>query len=267
MIGVLLTSTCYYKNIDKKIFSDRVEELVNNITTLEKYIKQPFELIIADNSPADLIPTEQILKIRPKNTLFIRETDNPGKSVGEAILIRDGVHLSYSRGHKWLLKLSGRYFLTGKWSMDESIKYLEEKQKLIYINLQGKRMKDMPWAAEHPCYKQNLNNEKILIGVSTEAFIAIPEYLVSNNVFQNDYLYREYQWLNFEQLLWYAIKDLNLMHWPKLPIDGFDTNKEGQYPYKKRFQKVYNPIYETTTDYKTIPHIDIAHLIECPDIS
>tara|TARA_B100000315_G_scaffold28481_1_gene24273 strand:+ start:9995 stop:10789 length:795 start_codon:yes stop_codon:yes gene_type:complete len=262
MLGVLLTSTCYYENIDKETFSDRVEELVNNIVTLEKHVNQPFELIVADNSPPDCAPTEKILQFRPKNTLFIRETENPGKSVGEATLIRDGIHLSFARGHKWLLKLSGRYSLAGNWLMDETIKYLEEKQKLIYINLHGRSMKEMPWAKGHPYYEENLNNDKILVSVSTEAFMISPEYLISNGVFRKEYLYREYDWVNFEQLLWYAIKDLNFMHWPELPIDGFDTNKRGQYPYKKRFQKVYNPIFETTTDFKAIPQIDIAPLIE-----
>ena len=267
MLGVLLTSTCHYKNIDKETFSDRVEELANNIVNLEKHIHQPFELIIADNSPASLLPTEQILKIRPKNTLFIRETENPGKSVGEATLLRYGIYLSLSRGHKWLLKLSGRYSHTGNWSMDETIKYLEEKQKLIYIDLHGRSMKEMPWAKGHPCYEENLKNDKILVSVSTEAFMINPEYLISNGVFRKEYLYREYDWINFEQLLWYAIRDLNFLHWQELPIDGFDTNKRGQYPYKKSFQKVYNPIFETTTDYKAIPQIDIAPLIEATDIS
>jgi hypothetical protein len=50
MIGVLLTSTCFFPGIDKQTFSDRVEELAHSISTLEKYVHQPFELIVADNS-------------------------------------------------------------------------------------------------------------------------------------------------------------------------------------------------------------------------
>ncbi len=82
MIGVLMTSTCHYPGIDKQPFSDRVEELCHSMSTLERCISQPFELIVADNSPADCVPTEKILNLRPRRTLFLRSTENEGKPIG-----------------------------------------------------------------------------------------------------------------------------------------------------------------------------------------
>lgn len=72
MIGVLLTSTCYYDGIEQDTFADRVEELVSSIKSLKEHIRVPYELIIADNSPPDKIPTEKILQFCPERSAFKR---------------------------------------------------------------------------------------------------------------------------------------------------------------------------------------------------
>ena len=199
-IGVLLTSTCYstsyFEKVDPKIvpdmFKSRVEELVKSISKLSDYIHQPFELIIADNSPAYCIPTEQIIRFRPKNTLFIRSTENPGKQIGEIELIRDGVHLSFARGHRWLLKLTGRYHITGNWSFDNTIKMLEEREKQLHICLYGAPMQDSYHTTLHPLYSENPGDDRILAGVVLAMFICNPEYLVTHRVFQKEYLYKKH---------------------------------------------------------------------------
>jgi hypothetical protein len=262
MIGVLLTSTCFYNGIDEKTFEDRIEELLVNILSLKKHVNQEFELIIADNSPPDCIPTEIILKLCSQTTLFIRLTYNPGKDIGEAILIRDGVHLSFARGHKWLLKLTGRYFLEGNWALEESISELEKTQKFLYVHLIGRRMMDMPWAKGHPFYEENLHTEKILPGVATQAFIVNPEYLVNKKVFQKDYFYKELQWVNFEQKFWYAIKELGWLYWPNLPINGFVGNRNSNRTVQEMLTTVSNLLFKTIAHYTEIPSIDISSLIE-----
>jgi len=266
MIGVLLTSTCYYPNIEKQTFADRVDELAYSINRLDNHIRSPYELIIADNSPPDHVPSEKILKLRPASTIFIRETENPGKSIGEATLIRDGVYLSHARGHRWLLKLTGRYFLTEDWSLEKTVKMLEERGKHLYVNLNGKRMADMPWAKKHPLYEENLDNDKLLIASSTQAFMVRPEYLIANGVFEKRFLYQENEWVNFEQLFWLAIKDLDFLHWPELPINGWEGNKYTDIGIKSRFKTVRNQAFEITEDYKTIPQIDPTVLLDSGDL-
>ncbi|GMT42854.1 MAG: hypothetical protein IEMM0002_1265 [bacterium] len=261
MIGVLLTSTCYYDGIDKKTFSERVQELLDSILSLKRRIRTPYELIIADNSPPDRVPTEKILEFCPAHTLFIRSTHNPGKTVGEATLIRDGVYLSHARGHKWLLKLTGRYRLDGDWVLDDAIKQLEDKRKPMYLHLIGKTMKEMPWAKGHPCYAKNLDNEKILMGVATQAFIVDPRYLAKSGALEKNFLYREIEWVNCEQTFWRAVKGLDFLHWPDLPISGSVENKNSNVSVKTALESVSNPIFESTDNFSELPCIDISPLI------
>lgn len=266
MIGVLLTSTCYYEGIDRKTFAGRVEELVTSIKSLDKHIRAPYELIIADNSPPDKIPTEKILELCPERTLFLRSTQNPGKSVGEAMLVRDGVYLSHARGHDWLLKLTGRYYLDGDWWLDDAIAELEKSKKPMYLHLVGLKMKEMPWAKDkHPLYSENFDNDKILIGVATQAFIVDPAYLAGSGALLSEFLYREFDWAHYEGLFWYAIKDLDYMHWPDFPVDGAIENRRSKFSVKQLVEGVDNPVFETASDLKEIPYIDIGSLIGSPN--
>lgn len=261
MIGVLLTSSCFYEGISKEDFSCRVQELISSILSLKEHIRSPYELIIADNSPPDRVPTEKILEFCPEKTLFIRSTHNPGKGVGEAVLVRDGVYLSHARRHKWLLKLTGRYRIEGDWVMDDAIKMLEEKQKFLYVQLIGKTMKEMPWAKGHPLYGENLNNEKILIGVATQAFIVNPEYLVKSGALEKEFLYREIEWVNYEQAFRHAVKDCDFLYWPDLPIEGWVGNKSSNISVTSSLQTVKNPLFESSKNPGGFPYIDITPLI------
>jgi hypothetical protein len=264
MIGVLLTSTCFYPGTDGQSFSDRVQELCHSISTLDKYVPRPFELIIADNSPADCVPTEKILKLRPCHTLFIRSTENPGKQIGEAVLIRDGVHLSAARGHTWLLKITGRYFLDGEWSWEDTVEMLEAKRKPLYLHLVGRSFRDSPHAANHPLYNEYLHTDKILMGAATSAFLCDPAYLVRNEVFhRHPHLYRPHEWLNLEQLFFLAVRDLDFLHWPRLPINGFVKSQRFGLglTVAEYLRRDHNPLFETTEDYGRIPRVETERLL------
>ena len=262
MIGVLLTSTCYYEGIEPECFSDRVQELVKSITSLKNHIRGEYELIIADNSPPDKVPTEKILEFCPERTLFLRSTHNPGKNVGETTLIRDGVYLSYARGHDWLLKLTGRYYLDGDWWLNDAIAELEKNKKPMYLHLVGKTMKEMPWAKDkHPLYAENFDNDKILIGVATQAFIVDPRYLAESGALLSDFLYREFGWANCESLFWYAVKELDYMHWPEFPVEGAIENKRSKISIKAIMEEFSNPVFDVVSDPKEVPYIDIGPLI------
>jgi len=262
MTGVLLTSTCYYDGIDRKSFTDRVEELVKCILSLKNRVSEPYELIIADNSPPDKVPTEKIFEFCPERTLFLRSTQNPGKTVGEALLVRDGIYLSHARRHKWLLKITGRYFLEGGWQMEDAIAELEEKNKPMYLHMIGKTMKEMPWAGNgHPLYEENLKNDKILAGAATQAFIVKPEYLVKSGALESEYLYREIEWVNYEQAFWHAVKELDCLHWPRLPINGFAGNRNSNLTIQAALDSVSNPAFEFVDNPRDVPSIDIGPLI------
>ncbi|MBI5814761.1 MAG: hypothetical protein HZB29_04040 [Nitrospinae bacterium] len=261
MIGVLLTSTCWYEGIDKETFAARVEELVKCITTLRGHISQPYELIIADNSPAGKMPSEQILELCPPGAIMLRPASNPGKSVGEATLVRDGVHLSASRGHKWLLKLTGRYFIFGGWSLDSTIEMLEKRRKNLYVHLTGAPLNKIPWAKGHPLLEKEGQAEALLTHVATQVFIARPDYLVNSGALSNDFLYRENRWVNYEQLFWHAIRNLDFLHWPDPPVDGYEANKSTGITIQRRLALLRNNVYETTENYGQLAHVDISSLL------
>ncbi|MFQ5558985.1 MAG: hypothetical protein ACE5FU_00170 [Nitrospinota bacterium] len=261
MLGVLLTSTCYYPGIQKNVYVDRIDELVRSILSLKLHIKTPYELMILDNSPPDHIPTENILKVCPPNTRFIRNTSNPGKSLGEAAMIRDGLSMSYAQGHKWLLKLTGRYYLEGDWSIEKAIEELEKKRKHIYVHLVGNSMKEMSYAKWHPLYSENLDNDKMLMGVTPGAFIIDPEYAIQKKIFKKEFLHKTYHGLNFEQLFWHAIKDCEWAYWPELPIDGFLENRWLNMSLKKMLHKSKKPVFGSMEKKKEFEAINISPLL------
>ncbi len=261
MIGVLLTSTCYYEGIDSQTFSDRVEELVQCIVSVKEHIRSPYELIIADNSPKDRVPTEQLLAFCPEKTIFLRSTHNPGKDTGEAMLIRDGIYLSCARGHRWTFKLTGRYFINGDWTIDSGVDMLEKSGKKILARLIGKRMRELGIAAGHPLMRQNMDSDRLLGGIASQAFIADPTYLVQSGALKKDYLYREMPWVNFEQSFRHALDGLELLHWPSLPIGGFAGNKSLGIPIQLLINASGNPAYETVRDYRDLPIVDISPLL------
>ncbi|VAX25321.1 hypothetical protein MNBD_NITROSPINAE02-666 [hydrothermal vent metagenome] len=262
MIGVLLTSTCYFRGISKKQLNERCEDLANCIVSLPKHIDQPYELIIADNSTPDLIPTEKLLTMCPDNTTFIRHTKNPGKHSGEAILVRDGVNLSAGRGHEWLFKLTGRYHLFGDWSLSSSLKTLETSGADLLISLTGSSMREMPWATNHPMYHEYLASDKILISALTHVFLARPEKLVRSGLFKREYLYNCPENLNYEQVFYWAVKDMNIRHWSSPPVDGWIINRNTKQSVYERTKLASNPVFENVSDYNDIPCIDISPLIE-----
>lgn len=265
MIGVLLTSTCWYDGIDKDTFAARVEELVKCIFALSGHISQPYELIIADNSPAGKAPSEQILELCPPDTVLMRFTRNPGKSLGEAMMIRDGVQMSHSRGHEWLLKLTGRYFIFGDWSLDRTIEMLEKRGKGLYVHLAGAPLNKIPWAKGHPLLGNGKYPEALLTHVATQIFIARPDYLIHSHALANDYLYKEYRWVNYEQLFWNAIRYIDFLHWPNPPVDGYEVNRSTGVTIQQRLGLFHNNIYETTENYNQLRHVDISPLL-CPPL-
>ena len=261
MIGVLLTSTCYYEGIDKPTFADRVEELVKCIASIKEHIRAPYELIIADNSPKDRVPTERILAFCPERTIFLRSTHNPGKDAGEATLIRDGIYLSRARGHTWTFKLTGRYFIDTDWRIDDGVAMLEKSGKKILARLIGKPMRELTIAEGHPLMDGNRENGRLLGGIASQAFIADPAYLVRTGALQRDYLYRAIPWVNFEQSLRHAFDGLEILHWPRLPIGGFAGNKSMGIPIQLLINASGNPLYDSADDYRDVPIVDISPLL------
>ncbi len=262
MIGVLLTSTCWYEGVTKEVFAARVEELVTCIAGVKQHIRQPYELIIADNSPPDKIPTEKIMGFCPERTLFLRCTVNPGKNAGEAALVRDGLHLSHARGHSHCFKLTGRYFIDGDFMIDDGIAALEKSGRKILAKLLGKPMRESKDAVGHPLYAQNKDNGNYLMGVATQCFITDPAWIVQRGAFQKEFLCREIPWVNYEQTFWHCLDHAQILHWPRLPIGGFVGNREMGIPVQLLLQGAGNAQFERFASPADIPAVDISSLLE-----
>ncbi|MFQ5432368.1 MAG: hypothetical protein ACE5EN_07685 [Nitrospinota bacterium] len=178
------------------------------------------------------------------------------------MLVRSGIYLSHARGHDWLFKLTGRYYVDGDWWLDDTIAELEKKKMPIYCHMIGKSMKEMPWDKKgHPLYEENLHNDKILAGASTQAFIIKPEYLMESGALENEYLYRDIEWVNYEQAFWYAVKELDCLHWPQLPIKGFAGNRSSNVTIRALLDSVSNPAFGFVDKPRDVPSIDIGPLI------
>ncbi len=262
MIGVLLTSTCWYEGITKEIFGARVEELVNSIIAVKQHIRGPYELIIADNSPPDKIPTEKILGFCPERTLFLRCTVNPGKNAGEAMLVRDGLHLSHARGHRYCFKLTGRYFIDGDFMIDDGVTALEASGRKMLAKLLGRPMRDSKDAAGHPLFALNEGNGNYLMGVATQCFITDPAWIVQSGAFQREYLHREIPWVNYEQAFWHCLDHSRMLHWPQLPISGFVGNREMNIPIQLLLQAAGNAQFDRFATPADIPAVDISSLLK-----
>lgn len=262
MIGVLLTSTCWYEGITKEVYSDRVHELADCIRSVKARVRGPYEMIIADNSPPDRVPTEQILSLCPPDALFLRSVRNPGKTAGEAALVRDGLHLSAARGHRYTLKLTGRYFLEGEWAVDDGVASLEKSGKKVLAKLLGRPLRELSLAVGHPLYAENADNGRFLMAVATQAFLADPAYLVRRGVFGKPYLYRDHRWVNYEQAFWHAVGPEDILPWRHLPIGGFAGNRGMGIPIQLLLKGAESPALAQYVAAASIPAIDVGPLLE-----
>lgn len=221
MLGILVTNTSAFPGISKDEYQDRMREFAKCISSIVDRISIPKELIIIDNSIPETIKTEKLLVNMPCPVVIVRSNLNPGKETGEMIGIRDGIALSYSRGHDWLLKIPGRYFINKEWDIAADIKTLEKSEKKLLLpltldthdNLKNQGLKKLADLLQP--------HKKPIIGASPAAFIIQPLFALQNGFLGNKYLYTNIEGIPLLYKFFNAIKNIPWLRWDNPPFDGY----------------------------------------------